>query len=55
MGVKNGKFSYYVGSLEKWPQKKEQYIWENCLKRGAWTGCRSKGGGLAKKRAMHFL
>ena len=29
--------------------KKEQYIGRNCLKMGAWTVCRFKGGGLAKK------
>ena len=30
------------------PQKK-QYIRGHCLKRGAWTVCRFKGGGLDKK------
>ena len=29
--------------------KKKQYIRRNCLKRGAWTVCRFKGGGLAKR------
>ena len=54
MGVKDEKFWYYVGWLEGWSQKK-QYIGRNCLKRGAWTVCRFKGGGLAKKSAMHFM
>ena len=27
----------------------------NCPKRGAWTACRFKGGGLAKKKAMQFI
>ena len=31
-----------------------QYIGENCLKRGAWSVCRFKGG-LAKKREVVFL
>ena len=52
MGVKDGKFEYYVGSL-KGGHKIYIYIGWNCLKRGAWTVCRFKGG--AKKRAMHFM
>ena len=48
IGVKDEKFWYYVGWLEG-GHKKEQYIGRNCLKRGAWTVCRFKGGGLAKK------
>ena len=28
--------------------KKKQYVGGNCLKRGAWTVCRFKRGGLAK-------
>ena len=33
---------------------KNQYIWVNCLKKGAGTVCRFKGG-LAKKRRVLFL
>ena len=29
--------------------QKKQYIGRNCLKSGAWTVCRFKGGGLGKK------
>ena len=32
--------------------KKKEYIYGgNCLKRGAWTVCRFKRGGLAKKES----
>ena len=61
IGVKDGKFSYYVGSLEGLSQKK-QHVGRggggggrNYLKREAWTVSRFKGGGLAKKRAIHFM
>ena len=35
--------------------KKKQYIGRNCLKRGTWTVCRFKGGGLVEKRTMQFM
>ena len=35
--------------------KKKQYVGDNCLRRGAWTVCRFKGGGTWQKRAMHFM
>ena len=35
--------------------QKKPYTGGNCPKRGAWTAYRFKGGGLAKKKAMHFI
>ena len=63
MGLKMENFNIiYVDSLEnpffgggEVVVTKKQYMEENCIKRGAWTVCRFKGGGLAKKRAMHFM
>ena len=52
-GVKDEKFEYYMGSLKNPIFRgvtKNQYIGGNCLKRWAWTLCRFRGGGLAKKR-----
>ena len=34
---------------------RNQYMGEDCLKRGAWTVCRFKGGGLSKKEGVVFL
>ena len=50
-----------MGSLESpflgdgWWSQKKQYIGGNCLKMGAWTVYRFKGGDLAKKRVMHLM
>ena len=57
-GVKDENFEYYGDSLkntifvlgEGGGFTKNQYISVNCLKRGAWPVCRSKGGVTWQKR-----
>ena len=39
---------HFLGKGEGGSQKK-QYVGDNCLRRGAWTVCRFKGGGLGKR------
>ena len=34
---------------------KNQYIGGNCLKRGTWTVCRFKGGGLGEEEEGWYL
>ena len=51
MGVKDGKFEYYVGSLEGWSPKKEYiYIYRGELpKKGGLDSLQIQGRGLGKK------
>ena len=34
---------------------KNKYIGRDCLKRGTWTVCKFKGGGLARKKGWCFF
>ena len=46
----HGKIQVLEGGLTK-----NRYTGEDCLKRRAWTVCRFKKGGLARKRGVVFL
>ena len=56
--VQDEKFEYCWGSLKNQIFRggftKKQYIWGDCVKRGAWTVCRFKGGAWQKRGGWCF-